>query len=96
HYVLWKAGMHHRNISCEHLMYYRFDGNVIGILNDYDLASLTSSKHPLGYEQTGTIPFMAIDLLDANGRDGKVERLYRHDMESFIWVFIWICLQSKD
>ncbi|KAF9245413.1 hypothetical protein BU15DRAFT_34896, partial [Melanogaster broomeanus] len=90
HYVLWKAGIHHRDISCENLMYYRFNAKVIGVLNDYDLAPLTSSENPLGYERTGTIPFMAIDLLDANGQDGAVRHLYRHDMESFIWVFIWI------
>ncbi|KAF9245408.1 hypothetical protein BU15DRAFT_71158 [Melanogaster broomeanus] len=96
HYVLWKAGIHHRDISCESLVYYRFDGKVIGVLNDYDLASLTSSKNPLSYERTGAILFTAIDLLDANARDSKVEHLYRHVMESFIWVFVWICFQYKD
>ncbi|KAF9236277.1 hypothetical protein BU15DRAFT_77121 [Melanogaster broomeanus] len=96
HYVLWKAGIHHRDVSCENLMYYRLNGKVIGVLNDYDLASLKTSKNPLGYERTGTIPFMAIDLLVANSRDGTVKHLYRHDMESFIWVFIWICFQYED
>ncbi|KAF9245415.1 hypothetical protein BU15DRAFT_71167 [Melanogaster broomeanus] len=96
HYVLWKAGIHHRDVSCENLMYYRFKGKVIGVLNDYDLASLTTSNNPLGYERTGMIPFMVIDLLNANTRDGKVEHLYCHDMVSFIWVFVWICFQYED
>ncbi|KIJ16062.1 hypothetical protein PAXINDRAFT_54088, partial [Paxillus involutus ATCC 200175] len=96
HYVLWKAGIHHCDVSCENLTYYRVKDKVIGILNDYDLASLASSDNPLGNERTGTMLFMAIDLLEAAGRDGKVKHLYRHDMESFIWVFVWICHQFKD
>ncbi|KAF8833734.1 hypothetical protein BDN67DRAFT_976451 [Paxillus ammoniavirescens] len=96
HYVLWKAGIHHRDVSCENLMYHRVNGKVIGVLNDHDLASLTSSDNPLGKERTGTMLFMAIDLLDADGQDGKVKHLYRHDMESLVWVFVWICHQFKD
>ncbi|KIK72565.1 hypothetical protein PAXRUDRAFT_836425, partial [Paxillus rubicundulus Ve08.2h10] len=96
HYLLWKAGIHHRDVSCGNLMYYREEGKVVGVLNDYDLASLASSQTPLGNKRTGTMPFMAIELLATDGQDGKVEHLYRHDMESFIWVFIWIYLQFKN
>ncbi|KAF9236381.1 hypothetical protein BU15DRAFT_31016, partial [Melanogaster broomeanus] len=94
HYALWNAGIHHRDVSPANLMYYRRDDTnrtVVGVLNDYDLASLANGKSPLGNERTGTIPFMAIDLLEPDGQDGKVKHLYRHDMESFIWVFVWIC-----
>ncbi|KAF9236374.1 hypothetical protein BU15DRAFT_31729, partial [Melanogaster broomeanus] len=73
----------HGDVSCENLMYYMFDDKVVGVLNDYDLASFTSSKSPLGNERTGPIPFLAIDLPDANAWDGKVEHLYRHNVESF-------------
>ncbi|KAF9241604.1 hypothetical protein BU15DRAFT_36436, partial [Melanogaster broomeanus] len=86
HYVLWKAGIHHRDVSCANLM----RDDLMGILNDFDLASLTTSDKPLGNERTGTIPFMAIHLLRQNGQDGKVKHLYRHDMESFIWAYIWL------
>ncbi|KAF8837585.1 hypothetical protein BDN67DRAFT_1013749 [Paxillus ammoniavirescens] len=97
HYVLWKAGIYHRDVSCNNLMYYyRDEGDVVGVLNDYDLASLKSSDIPLGNERTGTTPFMAIDLLCADGQAGNVKHLYRHDMESFIWVFVWISMQYKD
>ncbi|KAF9235699.1 hypothetical protein BU15DRAFT_77724 [Melanogaster broomeanus] len=98
HYALWNAGIHHRDVSPANLMYYRRDDTnrtIVGVLNDYDLASLASQKSPLGNERTGTIPFMAIDLLDPDGQDGKLKHLYRHDMESFIWVFVWICFQYK-
>ncbi|KIN94978.1 hypothetical protein M404DRAFT_335213 [Pisolithus tinctorius Marx 270] len=77
-------------------MYYRVGGKVMGVLNDYDLSSLASSANPLSNKRTGTIPFMAIDLLKEDGQDGKVKHLYRHDMESLIYVFIWISLQYKD
>ncbi|KAI6138070.1 hypothetical protein BKA82DRAFT_4250151 [Pisolithus tinctorius] len=96
HYTLWREGIHHRDVSCGNLMYYRVGGKVMGVLNDYDLSSLASSANPLSNKRTGTIPFMAIDLLKEDGQDGKVKHLYRHDMESLIYVFIWISLQYKD
>ncbi|KAF9236151.1 hypothetical protein BU15DRAFT_50479 [Melanogaster broomeanus] len=92
HYVLWKAGIHHRDVSCANLMR---DGRM-GVLHDFDLACLTPSDKPLGNERTGMILFMAIHLLQQDGQAGKVKHLYRHDMESFIWLYIWICCQYKD
>ena len=35
---------------------------------------------------------MALDLLDEAGFDGKVQRRYRHDAESFAWCLIYICV----
>jgi len=37
------------------------------------------------------IAFMALDLLTEEAWNGHVERLYRHDCESFAWVLLWIC-----
>ena len=37
--------------------------------------------------RTGTVPFMALDLLTEDGPVPK--HLYRHDLESFLWVLIW-------
>ena len=77
-------------------MYYRDDNNeVIGVLNDYDLASQKGDP-PRGNQRTGTIPFMALDLLRPDGQSGKVEHVYRHDLESFIWVLVWLTLLYKD
>jgi hypothetical protein len=72
-------------------MWYWKDGKRIGVLNDYDLSSLADDPCPRGNERTGTVPFMALDLLSPNAQRGEVKHLYRHDLESFIWVFIWIC-----
>ena len=60
-------------------------------LHDYE------KIYPRGFDCTGTKPFLALDLLTADAQDGKVERLYRHDLESFLWVLMWIaaCYDSE-
>ncbi|KAJ8517264.1 hypothetical protein ONZ45_g5537 [Pleurotus djamor] len=63
-------------------------GKPIGILGDWDLSTVlkngvvprSAAKH-----RTGTQPFMAVDLL----ADAPPPHLYRHDLESFLWVLLW-------
>lgn len=67
-----------------------------GILSDFDLATTvdndTIDVHPShGVDPTGTIVFMPLELLRKDGQQGRIPRLYRHDLESFCWVFFWIC-----
>ncbi|KAG1883332.1 hypothetical protein F4604DRAFT_1982804 [Suillus subluteus] len=95
HLTLWKEGVYHRDISPGNLMWYWKDGKRMGVLNDYDLSSLANDQGPRGNERTGTVPFMALDLLCVKGQRGEVKHLYRHDLESFIWCFAWICLRYK-
>ncbi|KAG0692390.1 hypothetical protein DFH29DRAFT_783183, partial [Suillus ampliporus] len=64
-------------------------------LNNFDLSSLATTKGPLGNEHTGTVPFMVLDLLTEEGLQGEVEHLYRHDLKSFMWVLIWVCLRYR-
>src|SRR5277367_4773944 len=90
HRYLWKGGIEHNDISVSNLMYDKAN-NCTGVLNDFDLAHVRGNDRPSGTEQTGTMPFMALDLLTEGARAGKVERLYRHDCESFAWVLLWIC-----
>lgn len=66
-----------------------------GILCDFDLATLRDSSRKRGQERTGTVPFMAIDLLVRDYFDGKIQRLYRHDLESFVWVLIWASMEDN-
>ncbi|KAG2073282.1 hypothetical protein BDR04DRAFT_1095178 [Suillus decipiens] len=96
HVTLWKEGVFHRDVSPGNLMWYWKDGKRMGVLNDYDLSSLIDDRGPRGNERTGTVPFMALDLLTAKAQRGEVKHLYRHDLESFIWVFIWICFRYKE
>ncbi|KAG2107959.1 uncharacterized protein F5147DRAFT_837161 [Suillus discolor] len=95
HLTLWKEGVYHRDISPGNLMWYRKNRRLIGVLNDYDLSSLANAVGPQGNERTGTVPFMALELLTKDGQQGKVKHLYRHDLESFMWVFAWICLRYR-
>lgn len=92
HYLIWKGGIHHRDISNGNLMYRtdENDGNKIyGVLNDWDLASRDVVGHPLARERTGTYPFMAIDLHTDLKVEQVLEHRYHHDLESFIWLAYW-------
>lgn len=79
-------------------MYYEKDGIQYGVLNDFDLAYCEDPEYDAkdrairtrNTDRTGTIPFMALELLRDIGQAGKLEHLYRHDSESFAWVQLWI------
>ncbi len=101
HYLNWCNGIQHKDISLNNLMYRRKPDNTLcAVLNDWDLSSVvTEGKETCsGFELTGTVPFMAIDLLSEEALAGKIRHLYRHDLESFIWVFLWVvhcCLNGQ-
>ncbi|KAH7918884.1 hypothetical protein BV22DRAFT_1041437 [Leucogyrophana mollusca] len=91
HYELWKGGIHHRDISESNLVYYRNAQDVaVGVLNDFDLTSTTEGRQ--GNKRTGTMPFMAIELLDQEGPEDHITHQYRHDAESFVWILAWLTL----
>lgn len=56
-----------------------------GMLIDLDLAKIVGSGKTGARHQTGTVEFMAIQVLR------KVAHTYRHDLESFFYVLLWIC-----
>ncbi|OAX78717.1 hypothetical protein ACJ72_06972 [Emergomyces africanus] len=60
------------------------NGNF-GMLIDLDLAKEIGSGRTGARHQTGTMEFMAIEVLRA------VDHTYRHDLESFFYVLIWQC-----
>ncbi len=67
-----------------------------GVLNDWDLSYYEPlSRGKAGGERTGTLPFMALDLLSDEAWKGNMQRLYRHDLEGFIWVLPWVFLQFE-
>ncbi|KIM43120.1 hypothetical protein M413DRAFT_443930 [Hebeloma cylindrosporum] len=88
HYILWKAGIQHGDISVPNLMH----RNGTGVLNDFDLARLAipGDSYHRGFDHTGATPFLALDLLAADAQGGRVERRYRHELESFFWILAWI------
>ena len=64
-------------------------------MNDWDLSHRTGENHDSG-ERTGTLPFMALDLLDEKAVAGEKKRLYRHDLEGLIWILPWVFLQYEN
>ncbi|KAH8598614.1 hypothetical protein B0O99DRAFT_700240 [Bisporella sp. PMI_857] len=56
-------------------------------LIDLDLAKELDSMPSGARHRTGTMQFMAIEALEGKGHT------YRHDLESFFYVFIWMCIR---
>ncbi|OJD18450.1 hypothetical protein AJ78_01506 [Emergomyces pasteurianus Ep9510] len=56
-----------------------------GMLIDLDLAKELCSGGTGARHQTGTMEFMAIEVLR------NIDHTYRHDLESFFYVLIWQC-----
>jgi hypothetical protein len=78
-------------------MYHVHKGKIYGVLNDFDLSYQMTDEHPTpdqpsSNQRTGTLPFMAIDLL----RDNPTVHGYRHDLESFMWVILFHIGQYQD
>ena len=78
-------------------MYRVHEGKIYGVLNDFDLSYLMTDQHPdpdkaSSEQRTGTLPFMAIDLL----REKPTVHGYRHDLESFMWVILFLIGQYQD
>lgn len=65
--------------------------DLFGVLNDFDLAAIMEigdrSPKKAGFERTGTVPFMALDLLDYY--NGQIRRWFRHDLEASTWCLVW-------
>jgi hypothetical protein len=73
-------------------MYDRNEGHVNGILNNWDMAALLDLKGHVevstARHRTGTVPFMAVELLSTN----PPAHLYRHDLQSFFYILIWAAI----
>ncbi|KAK0452052.1 uncharacterized protein EV420DRAFT_704485 [Desarmillaria tabescens] len=84
----------HRDISMANLMY-RIDseGNIVGVLNDFDLSSLLPIDKATSFRRTGTPPYMALDLLKEQDDSGP--HLYRHDLEALFYVMLMICCRHS-
>ncbi|KAI3604003.1 other 1 protein kinase [Moniliophthora roreri] len=92
--ILWLLGVEHGDISEANL---RFCTETSWPkLCDWDLSHFTGEPRPAGFSNTGTLIFMANDLLTRQGREGAVTRVYRHDVESLFLVLIWILARFRD
>lgn len=60
-------------------------------LIDVDLGkSVSKLASPSSNQPTGTLPFMTTDLLVKD----PPPHLYRHDLESFYYVLVWMCVPN--
>ncbi|KDQ59562.1 hypothetical protein JAAARDRAFT_625409 [Jaapia argillacea MUCL 33604] len=96
HFRLWLHGIEHGDISVSNLMVRPSTGE--GVVNDFDLAILRKRNgEPTigGHVRPGMIRFMALDLLDEKYFAGKVQRLFHHNCESFVWIMPWRLLRNS-
>jgi hypothetical protein len=81
----------HRSLSKNNLMFKQdADSNSAeNFVNNWDMASHLDSKGEVSTStachRTGTIPFMAYNLL----ADKPPVHIYQHDLESFFYILIW-------
>ncbi|XMA19891.1 hypothetical protein WAI453_012682 [Rhynchosporium graminicola] len=80
----------HRDISENNIIITEnpAEGTPKGRLIDLDLAKELDSMPSGARHRTGTMQFMAIEVLEGKGHT------YRHDLESFFYVFIWMCIRN--
>ncbi|XMA13633.1 hypothetical protein WAI453_006424 [Rhynchosporium graminicola] len=79
----------HRDVSENNIIITELpaEGTTKGRLIDLDLAKELDSMPSGARHRTGTMQFMAIEVLSGRGHT------YRHDLESFFYVFIWMCIR---
>jgi serine/threonine protein kinase len=63
------------------------EGDPRGMLIDLDLAKELNSGPSGARHRTGTMEFMAIEVLEGRAH------IYRHDIESFFYVFLWVIIR---
>ncbi len=71
------------------------DGHIRGVLNDFDLSSLRSATTASSTQRTGTLPYMAYQLLVNDKKGNSPKHLYRHDVESVFYVVLLICCRYR-
>ena len=85
--LYFKGRILHRDISVSNIIItdpIKANG-FSSMLIDLDLAKEIGTAGTGARHQTGTVQFMAIQVLR------KVAHTYRHDLESFFYMLLWIC-----
>ncbi|KAF8604091.1 hypothetical protein BDV93DRAFT_556094 [Ceratobasidium sp. AG-I] len=80
HHNLWKMGIQRRNHSLSSFMVRTIGDQQFGIQTNLDEQE----------EPAVIAPFLAIYLLTRSCMDGEITVLYRHGLESFIWILVWV------
>ncbi|KAG8845455.1 hypothetical protein FRB96_002511 [Tulasnella sp. 330] len=94
---LSKVGILHRDISFGNLLL-TMGKPRRGFLIDLGLATrITKNRQSVvdgdvHHHLTGTLPFIAYDLLEESDELDRPPHQLRHDIESLFWVLLWTCL----
>ncbi|KAG5980339.1 hypothetical protein E4U55_004128 [Claviceps digitariae] len=80
----------HRDISSNNIIITNPEtaNGFKGMLIDFDMAKVRDSEPSGARYRTGTVPFMAVEVLR------KTDHTYRHDLESFFYVLLWMCARQ--
>lgn len=92
HQSLYETGnILHRDISSNNIIITnsKAAGGFKGMLVDLDLAKERDSGPSGARHQTGTMQFMAVEVLR------RADHTYRHDLESFFYVLVWMCARQS-
>ncbi|PSS17152.1 hypothetical protein PHLCEN_2v3210, partial [Hermanssonia centrifuga] len=101
HDLRYKANMLHRDISANNVMFEIRDGAVKFIVIDFDLATTVDSEGepfaaPSSKHRTGTLPFMAHELLTDMSQPKppppdyqRITHRLRHDFESLFYLCLF-------
>ncbi|KAJ4308018.1 hypothetical protein N0V84_012350 [Fusarium piperis] len=92
HQSLYTVGnILHRDISSNNIIITtpKAADGFEGMLIDLDLAKERDSGPSGARHQTGTMQFMAVEVLR------RVDHTYRHDLESFFYVLLWMCARQS-
>ncbi|KAI3331263.1 serine/threonine-protein kinase Sgk2 [Ustulina deusta] len=92
HQSLYETGnILHRDISSNNIIITKPEmaGGFNGMLIDLDLAKVRDSGPSGARHQTGTMQFMAVEVLR------RTDHTYRHDLESFFYVLLWMCARQS-
>ncbi|KAI0406031.1 serine/threonine-protein kinase Sgk2 [Xylaria palmicola] len=81
------GGILHRDISSNNIIITKPEtpDDYKGMLIDLDLAKAVNDSSRSARQQTGTMQFIAIGVLQG------ADHTYRHDLESFFYVLLWMC-----
>ncbi|PSS03723.1 hypothetical protein PHLCEN_2v3948 [Hermanssonia centrifuga] len=109
HDLRYKAKILHRDISCNNIMYEMRRGKPYFILIDFDFAAILDAKRKgrssvgaTSKHRTGTLPFMAHELLQDMTRMSmpnyvfRVVHRLRHDYESLFFVTLWCTITMPE
>ncbi|CAD6506424.1 BgTH12-07350, partial [Blumeria graminis f. sp. triticale] len=96
--LLMDAKILHRDISVNNILLTGIETSdkLGGVLIDLDLATLLKDGKVQEKDRvvTGTMQFIALDILSNSfaTTGAVVNHTYRHDLESFLYVLIWVCI----